>query len=153
MVADLIIHVVDATRREPSEQIAAVESVLGEIKAELIPRLLVLNKSDAIDSEHRERLAREFPDARFVSALTGAGTDELLAAVSERLRASRVFVSLRIPFDRGDLVSALHDQAEIIDESHGESGTRLVARVPAEVLPRYLKYVVVEDPDASKSAD
>lgn len=51
--ADLLIHVVDASNAQHVEQIEQVQKVLVEIGAERIPQLLVFNKTDALDAEHR----------------------------------------------------------------------------------------------------
>src|SRR5579862_4169110 len=58
LVADMVLHVADASAPEQRlvEQIAAVDSVLGEIGAGELPRELVLNKVDAVEPEQRRRL-------------------------------------------------------------------------------------------------
>ncbi len=72
-LADLILHVVDASADEEdrTEMMRAVDEVLEEIGAGDRPRMLVLNKIDALDEDEREVLARRFPDAVLVSAATG----------------------------------------------------------------------------------
>ena len=57
-VADLVLHVVDASvpEVEMDEMLRAVDAVLEEIGAGDRPRLLVLNKADALDDERREEL-------------------------------------------------------------------------------------------------
>ena len=78
-MADLVLHVVDASvpEVEMDEMLRAVDVVLEEIGAGDRPRLLVLNKADALDDERREELRFAHPDGILVSALTGAGIDEL----------------------------------------------------------------------------
>ena len=75
LVADLILHIVDASLPEDRlrEQIAAVDAVLGEIGGNDLPIMLVLNKIDRLDPLGRRRLANRFPDAQQVSAVTGEG--------------------------------------------------------------------------------
>ena len=65
LVADLILHVVDASLTEDRmrEQIAAVDAVLTEIGGDDLPIGLVLNKVDRLDPLGRRRLANRFPDA------------------------------------------------------------------------------------------
>src|SRR3982750_4638816 len=71
-LADLVLHVVDASEPEGSllEMTRAVEDVLEEIHAADSPRVLVLNKADALDAERRDELAYRHPDAVLVSAVT-----------------------------------------------------------------------------------
>src|SRR5437667_186341 len=75
LVADLVLHVVDASASEERivEQIAAVDSELHEIGADDLPRLLGFNKLDAVDPLKQRRLANRFPGAPQVSARTGGG--------------------------------------------------------------------------------
>src|SRR4051812_39258131 len=65
--ADLVLHVVDASHPDPEEQVRAVREVLGEVGADSVPELLVVNKIDAADEETLLRLKREWPGAVFVS--------------------------------------------------------------------------------------
>ena len=71
--ADLVVHVVDGAHPDPEEQVRAVREVLAEVGADKLPELLVVNKADAADEETLLRLKRQWPDAVFVSARTGAG--------------------------------------------------------------------------------
>src|SRR6266536_660694 len=71
--ADLILHVVDAADPDPEAQVSAVRIVLADIDALGVPEQLVFNKADAADADMLIRLRRLFPEALFVSALTGDG--------------------------------------------------------------------------------
>jgi GTP-binding protein HflX len=82
--ADLLLHVVDASSAARDDQAAAVDAVLAEIPAGQAPRLLVWNKIDAaglapgVERDQYGRICRVF-----VSARTGAGLQELRAAIAE----------------------------------------------------------------------
>src|SRR5579862_7031208 len=83
LVADLVLHVADASARGErlDEMVGAVNDVLQEIGAGEVPVLLVLNKIDRLDEIGRRRLANRFPDAPQVSAQTGEGLEEVKALV------------------------------------------------------------------------
>jgi GTP-binding protein HflX len=120
--ADLLLHVVDGSAEDPESQIEAVRTVLGEIDAADVPELLVVNKADrAGDAAHR--LAARHGDACVVSARTGEGIDDLLLSMGTRLRAADRMVRLRVPFDRGDVLAAVHREGEVVEETHGEGAT------------------------------
>ena len=125
--SDLLVHVVDSAAPDPMEQIEAVRGVLHDIGAGDVPELLAFNKADL--SDEGKRLAGEHPGAVLLSAATGAGVDELLTAVGDRLRAGADVVELVVPFHRGDVVAALHREGEVLVEQHEEGGTRLRARL------------------------
>lgn len=83
--SDLALHVVDASAPDALGQITTVHGVLHEIGAGQVPELLVLNKIDMAPPEWVDALCRAYPDAVPVSALTGAGIDELRRALAHRL--------------------------------------------------------------------
>ncbi|MBO0867523.1 MAG: GTPase HflX [Micromonosporaceae bacterium] len=127
--SDLVVHVVDGAHPDPEEQVRAVHEVLTEVGAERVPELLVVNKLDAADEETLLRLKRQWPDAVFVSARTGAGIDELRVAIESRLPRPAVELLARVPYDRGDLVARVHNRGEVLESSHGEVGTLMRVRV------------------------
>ena len=84
--ADLLVHVIDASAPDRDDQVAAVESVLAEIGAEATPQIRVLNKCDRTGiSPGVTRDPCGTISAVCVSALTGAGCDDLRDALAERL--------------------------------------------------------------------
>lgn len=85
--ADLIVHIVDASRDEP-EDLTILADLPAPPKA---PILVVLNKSDMLAAERRDELLAKVPDARFISAATGEGLDTLLETIRERLPESPFF--------------------------------------------------------------
>jgi len=137
--ADLVVHVVDGTHPDPAEQVRAVREVLGEVGADRLPELLVVNKSDAADEETLLRLKRRWPDVVLVSARTGRGIDELRVAIESRLPRPAVEVRAVLPYDRGDLVDRVHRRGEVLDTRHTDTGTLLRVRVDealaAELAP------------------
>src|SRR5215208_213789 len=143
--ADLIVHLVDAPQPDPGGQMAAVRSVLGEVGASDVPELLVLNKVDLLDEVSQARLARLFPGIPMLSAATGEGVDDLLAAIATRLPHPEVELTALVPYDRGDLVDRAHREGEILDVDHVAEGTRLHLRAPAALGHALAPYDVLPD--------
>ncbi len=127
--ASLIVHVADAASSEMGAQIEAARSVLAEIGAGAIGEVLVLNKIDLLSAEDRERLARRFPDAVPVSALTGEGLDRLVRTVAAAIPHPPVEVTVLVPYGRDELVARLHRDAEVLWSESTDQGTLLRARV------------------------
>jgi GTPase len=128
--ADLLVHVVDVASTAAETQIDAVRAVLREIGAGDVPELLVLNQVDRAGPDRVAELVSSHAGAVAVSALTGEGVGFLLDRIAARLRALVPIVELQVPYDRGDVVAALHRDGEVLVEVHGEGGTRLRARLP-----------------------
>ena len=131
--AALLLHVVDASR-DPERQIDAVQSVLTGIGVIERPTVLALNKSDLLTGVEIDKLRGRFPDAVLCSAATGAGIGDLLEKIAEELARLRVEVTLQVPFARGEVVARVHDQGEVVEEDYSSDGTRIVARVPRDLL-------------------
>ncbi len=127
--ADLVVHVVDGAHPDPEEQVRAVRGVLGEVGADKLPELLVVNKVDAADEETLLRLKRAWPEAVFVSAHSGRGIDELRTAIEQRLPRPRVELAVLLPYDRGDLVARAHRRGQVLSARHTDDGTELRVRV------------------------
>jgi GTPase len=144
--ADLLLHVVDAGSPDAEQQIVAVHAVLREIGADAVPELLVLNKGDVAAPGDVKALLGAHPDAVVVSAITGEGVTVLLDTVGARIRALAPIVELLVPYERGDVVAALHREGEVLVEVHAEGGTRIRARIPGVTLPRFDDFIVTHRP-------
>jgi GTP-binding protein HflX len=140
--ADLLLHVVDASSPEAEVQIDAVHKVLRDIGADHVPELLVLNKCDVATPGDVKLLRTVHPPAVVVSAVTGEGTSVLLDTLAARLRSLAPIVELVVPYERGDVVAALHREGEVLVEVHAEGGSRLRARLPASAITRFGEFVV-----------
>jgi GTPase len=138
----LLLHVVDASASDVEERIEAVDTVLREIDAGDVPRLVAWTKRDLADPDDLKALLSTHERSVALSAVTGEGVPELLAAIGERLRALAHVVELLVPYDRGDVLAALHRAGEVLIEVHDEHGTRVRARLPASANGRFGEFAV-----------
>jgi GTP-binding protein HflX len=134
--ADLLVHVVDGSSPLVDEQLAAVNVVLEEIGAGDVPVLVAYNKSDVAVPEHRE------PGSVVISARTGAGIDDLLVGIGDRLRSLNRVVELLVPYTRGDVLAALHRAGEVLVEMHDGDATRVRARLDQADAARFGEFCV-----------
>lgn len=126
--AHLLVHVVDCTAADVAGNIEAVHTVLREIDAGDVPQLFAFNKSD-LDPETAATLVKRHPGSVAFSAIAGDGVDALLEAIGTQLRAMQPVVELLVPYERGDVLAAIHREGEVLVESHGEKGTTVHARL------------------------
>jgi len=127
--ADLIVHVVDGSHPDPFEQIRAVREVITEIGGGEIPEIIAINKVDAADPDVVMEILRKEKNSFAFSARTGFGINGLVRAIEKSLPHPNVEISALIPYDRGDLVSAIHERGEILSEEYVETGTQMRALV------------------------
>jgi GTP-binding protein HflX len=143
-LADLILHVVDASAEadELWEMLRSVEETLEEIGAGDRPRLLVLNKVDALDDERRQALWLQHPDGMQVSALTGEGLEELARAIEEAFVRTLQPVELLLPYSEGGRLAELHDVAGDLRREDTAEGVHVFARLPAATAERFSRFAV-----------
>ena len=132
--ADLLLHVVDASAPDIQGNIDAVRRTLLAIGAQDVPELMVFNKLD-IAPDADGTLGR-FPGSVAVSAQTGSGFDELLEAISDRLRAMTELVELTIPYDRGDVLAQVHREGQVLTELASETAITVKARLDPDSIGR-----------------
>ncbi|MDX6634030.1 MAG: GTPase [Solirubrobacterales bacterium] len=145
VLADLILHVVDAAaseeRRHADTQ--AVDEVLEEIGAGGKPRLLVLNKADLLSQAEREEVVLHEPEAVLVSALDGSGLDELRERIERAFEDTLAEVELLVPYSEGGRLHELHEIAGDLERTEREDGVLVRAKVPVAELHRFDDLAVV----------
>jgi GTP-binding protein HflX len=129
--ADVLMHVVDVAHPRVDEQIEAVERVLTKLGVHDKPVLHVLNKIDQPAAAAQvTRLASRLPRVAAVSALTGAGLDDLLHLAADCLSRERRLLKLRIPLREAALLAALRHQGQVLAERYDEGFAYLEINVP-----------------------
>ncbi|UCG40076.1 MAG: GTPase HflX [Acidimicrobiia bacterium] len=140
--ADLILHVVDASDSDVETRIAAVREVLSQIDGAVdIPEVVVFNKQDLADEVALGRLQRLHPEAETVSARTGHRTAALLERITDELTADAIEATLRVPWDRGDVIAHLRGASAIVKEEPFDSAMVITTRIDRDALRRFEEFV------------
>ncbi len=140
--ADLLLHVADASNPAVRDQIAAVRDVLHEIGIDEKDTLLVLNKTDAVESSaHLQGVLHRYPNAIPVSARTRDGLDRLAIGVSDALSRSFRDVEIRMGVDNGKLMAFLARHGEVLSKTFDDMHVTMHCRLPQKYLGR------INDPD------
>ena len=137
--SDLIVHVVDGSHPDPFEQIKAVRLVIDEIGGKDIPEIIAINKVDIAVPNVIMEILRKEPNSYAFSVRTGFGVEGLLHAIESSLPRPSVEINVVIPYDRGDLVHAIHERGEIFSEQYIAEGTSIHARVDGGLAQRIEK--------------
>ncbi len=142
--ADLLIHIVDTSHPNVRQHIEAVEDTLAELDVPPVPRILVWNKIDQWDNPQlpqrygAENYVAEVP----ISAQNNIGIDQLLEAIEAILSQHIRKVKLRLPYNRGDLVSQLFELATVESQEHTEDGVIITAQLPPSLQERFAEYQI-----------
>ncbi|MDN5581726.1 MAG: GTPase HflX [Corynebacterium sp.] len=149
MAADVVLHVVDGSDPFPMEQIAAVNKVIGEIAEDTgesaPPEILVINKVDQADPLVLAELRSRLDDVLFVSAHTGEGIAALESRLELFLNSRDEHVVLQVPFDRGEVVSRLHEYGTVLNQEYTELGTRVEVRLPGVIAAELADLRIADD--------
>jgi len=132
--ATLLLHVVDAAGSHAVEQMKVVDEVLLELGVAKTPRITVFNKVDLIAGDEMPPVVKG-PSCG-VSALTGAGLDQLSRQIGTMLAAQQERLCVRIPVARGDLLAVLHRSGRVARQSLDEDEFVVTAYVPHKVAGR-----------------
>lgn len=124
-MADLLVHVVDASSPHHRDQIRQVNEVLAEIGSDQIPQIVVYNKIDQTDHTAK-RGANGEADRIWLSALTGEGVDLLTSALQEHFADFQIETALNLPPQAGKLRSQLFELGAVkCEEQSPEGGWKL----------------------------
>ena len=138
--ANLVLHVADASDPQIDRRVDAVNETLAEIGAGDKPVQMVFSKIDRVfDEAVTDRLRRGYAGSLFVSAHSGAGIEELKAALLKRVEAGMLTRVFTVPVERGDLVSLVRRSGRIVREEHLEGRVRLRITGEAAALARCRK--------------
>jgi GTP-binding protein HflX len=135
-LADLLIHVVDASSPDLERCNETTLMVLEELGAAEIPMITVLNKIDKLSSPGIPAAPRAIP----LSVRQGRGLEELREQMRQFLAGTRLHFCF--PPDRGDLAGLLHRSARVLSESWDDDGIRVEAQADKKLAGQLRQYLV-----------
>jgi GTP-binding protein HflX len=150
--AEVLIHVRDAASSYGDEQKAQVEKVLNELESLSKPRIEVLNKIDLLPETERAALVSRTKSAPkgksalgagvvALSAVTGEGVDDLLAAIDAALQSDPVIAAeLRVPQHEGAVLAAIEAGMVVHAREYEGNVVRLSVSGPVSLLGRMRRF-------------
>jgi len=143
VLADFLIHVLDASQPAVLEFYQTTVRVLAELGSHDKPTLVVFNKIDKVaDPAVLAHLRRHFPDALFVSVHTGEGIDALINQVGEWVADAAATREIRLPLGAGAELARLHREAQVHEIEYVDGEVRVVATLPRRLRESLLGFLV-----------
>jgi GTP-binding protein HflX len=143
LLADFLVHVIDASNPEWEEHYETTLQVLEELGATGKPIITVFNKIDKHPSFlDLDMLSMRFPEALFVSAQTGEGLEELITRIGVQATSTYNRVTLSLPLDRHDLVAFVYRSSQVIRKAYVDHHVELVADVSGKTEKTLKDYIV-----------
>jgi len=140
--ADLLLHVVDGSHPDAPDMIAAVETVLEDLGAGDIPRLLLMNKIDRMENQAALTVLAKSAEDRYkvvvpVSAVSGEGVDLLRQTVAKVMEEHELLMEFSFSAANGKLLAFLNERCKVLEQKFDEDSVHV--RVIAE--PRYQQMI------------
>lgn len=140
--ADLLIHVLDVTHPNAHEQWKSVQQTLLDIGCENIPTLTAMNKIDRLsDPEALSILSSELTSSFAISAMTGQGVDNLLAAIENTLFENFISIKVYLPYQQGQLISIFHELGRVKNSEPGPLSMMIEGSLPARLISTFNPYI------------
>lgn len=148
--SDLLLHVVDITHPNAVQQWRSVIKTLGEIGANHIPMITVLNKIDKVhDIEAITSKYPEFSEAIPISARRAIGIDNLVNVIKKELFETYVPIKVSIPYKNGQLISLFHEFGKIDKVNNNVGSVEISGSIPGRLLAEFEKFI--HDQNKSKN--
>ena len=142
-LADILIHVVDASNEEFHNHIAVVDTILAEIGAIGKPTIAAFNKVDLLEDSTAVPKAVSGAAATIsISIKDGTGIDELVEILEDVAPGRKQIVNLLLPYHESKLLAWLHETQIVQSENYAEDGTEVSALVDAIAYEAIRNYVV-----------
>ncbi|YCM46449.1 GTPase HflX [Verrucomicrobiaceae bacterium 227] len=142
IIADFLIHVLDASSHEIVEHYNTTRKVLSELGADDKRVIIVLNKIDRVESDVTLMgLRAEFPGAMEASSITGEGLAELTSRFTDFLTDRVKRQTYRIPQSRGDLTGLIHREGKVLETEYEGNDVLLTAIVPLTLAAQLAEFM------------
>lgn len=142
--ADLLIHVMDVTNSNMSNQKYVTDEVLKELGALEKETLFVYNKVDLLENPEE---VKEGPKSLKISAKTGYQMDTLVERIRHSIFSDIVKVKMLLPFSEGQVYSYLCDKHHVISTEYTAEGTEIEVEIDQVDLGRYRHFITEGAPD------
>ena len=141
--AALLLHVLDVTHPNACQQAETVTSTLADLGIVDRPIIVALNKIDRLsDPALAPASCRDFPNSLPISATAGIGLADLLERIEQILAIGLVYLTVRIPYARGDLVAMFHEHGTVVEESHSARGTKLKGYLSRRWFEQFRSFII-----------
>ena len=143
--ADLLIYVVDISRKDYEHQLKVTKEVVKELDGGETPYIVAENKTDKLSPDELMKKYSSGEDYVDISALTGAGIDKLVEKIEKKLFKNEVKATLLIPFSEGGSASYILEKTRVSRQKYVENGLLVSTFLNPKELNIYKKFIVKDD--------
>jgi len=136
--ANLLLHVVDYSNLDYKNQIDVTNKTLEEIGVKDVPIIYVYNKSDLMEIN----MPKIKDNTICISAKKRAGIDKLVDMITKEIFCDYVRCKMKIPYDKGEVVSYFNENANVISTEYDIDGTIVEIESNNVDFKKYQEYVI-----------
>lgn len=140
--ADLILHVVDASNEDLDIQIKTTLEILKGLDVLDKPIITVFNKTDKADINNMFYEDNLIDEKTFISAKEEENLTELMELVEAKLPFKYKNVTIRLPYDKGSILSYFMENYNILNLEHKEDGSYINLTINEIDIEKYKEYIV-----------
>jgi len=140
--ADLLLHIVDASNKDLDIQIQTTYNILKDLDVLDKPILTVFNKMDKVDIHNLFYDNRYVDNKLFISAKNGENIERLLESIEDLLPQQYRMVTIKIPYQKQNIVNYFCDNYQVNNLEYLEDGTMLKLTINKVDLERYKEYII-----------
>lgn len=142
VIADVLIHVIDASSQSRAEQIKVVNEVLHDIGATDNLRIALFNKCDKLDSmEFVPKILDGYEKCANISAKTGENIPELVACISDVAPGKKQLISVLVPYADARIINELHTNQKVLNEEYLPEGIKIKLLADEAIFKRLEQYI------------
>jgi len=146
--ADLLLHVVDISHHNALNHYEAVEETLDEIDAGHIPTVTALNKIDRLQNpEMAQQTLDSYSRAVAISAHQKTGLPALKTLLQKSLYETYTPITVRLPYQEGNLISIFHESGKIDRIEHERGGVHIQGRLPGRLIAQFDGWEILPEED------
>lgn len=141
VLANLLLHIVDASSNTYINEIEIVNKILSELGIDKKPIITVLNKKDILDNSNLKRIIENNPESIIISAITGDGLSRLISKIEEFVETNKKLIKISLPYSKGNIKSIIYKYGTVLSETYEDGSIVLEAKVDDKLYNRLVMYI------------
>lgn len=137
--ASLLLFVTDASDPAFRSQLEVTQTVLGEVGADEIPSLLVLNKRDRLSEDQMAELKKEFPDCVMISTRNKDDLKMLRDKIMSYFETDMMDEDILVPYATKGIIGDIRSKMRVLEETYNDKGVILKVRASSDLIAQIKK--------------
>lgn len=140
--ADLLLHVVDSSNKDLDIQITTTLNILKDLDVLDKPMITIFNKMDKTDIQNLIYDNSLVENKIFISAKNDVNIEKLMELIEEHLPQQYKEVTLKIPYDKQNIINYFMTNYDVSNIEYLEDGTSIIVVIDQIDFNKYKEYIL-----------